>query len=64
MSSILCPKCGKRTSVSETRTRDQLERRRKCSVCGESFWTVEVTKEDYKWLQKAKALIAEMSKND
>lgn len=48
MSSIHCPSCGGKTSVSETRTRETLRRRRKCNNCGTVFHTVEITEDEHR----------------
>ena len=42
---MICPKCGKRARVIDSRPSDEygVRRRRECTVCGKRFTTYEIT---------------------
>lgn len=52
---MTCPECNRKTHIVETRfDDDSVRRRRECRECGYRFTTLEVDKDLYERLVKAK----------
>lgn len=58
----MCPDCGAIASKTiQTAIKDEsVYRGRKCSVCGKTWWTHELTVENYKRLKKSHGLLIDL----
>lgn len=50
---MLCPSCGEKTRVVETRVKHGKIRRRRACTCGCRFTSIEITLDEYRAMRRA-----------